>query len=264
MSNKGVLSGVTPGVWQRYKPRMKCVGGTDPVLDDTGAIQIITGQWLYQPNGTILAMVQVEFLGSNFSIGSGGPYAFSLPYPAHRAAALPDGTCPVPLGDLGMCYFSFAAPAGLPNVNIEVVPTLANPHASLDDADYWFQAYAPFILDWGTFTAVAADGGATVVNHKAGFAFDPSDFSYVTTSSNAQGTANCWLTSITSTQFTFNTRAALGAGTTLDVAYKIRAEPPSGATGALISPTVPLAWSRVTNLGPFGNFFFQLEYRPRR
>lgn len=265
MSNKGVLAGVAPSVWQRYKPRIKCVGGTDPVLDDpsplgqtgTGGgatIQFQTGQWLLQPNGLIEVMVQIQFL-TNGTIGSGGPYAFSLPFPAHRMA-LSDGTCPIPIG-WGMSYLSFL-PA--PQVNVEVVPTLADPHPSLEP-DMWFQAYAPYCVDWGTITNGSSNNTITV-SHNLGFAFDPRDLDI------AWGTsmANAWwpqvITSVSSTDFVVASRGSgtpnIPAGTGY---YKVRADPPSGASGALISPTVPFAQQTT---GPFSTFFFQLEYRPRR
>lgn len=262
MSNRGVIGGVAPGVWQRYKPKIKCVGGTDPVLDDpsplgqTGigggaTINFQTGQWLLQPNGLILAMVQLQMITPS-TVGSGGPYAISLPYPAHRLA-LSDGTCPIPIG-WGMSYLSFT-PA--PQVNVEVVPTLANPHASLEP-DMWFQAYAPYCLDWGS----GGTSGATSnnVGHDLGYAWNPEDLELTFTAAANNAWWPTYIDNITTTAFNIISRGPnFAAG--FAYGWKVRAEPTSGASGALIGPTVPFAQQTG---GPFSTFFFQLEYRPKR
>jgi hypothetical protein len=255
VTNKGVISGLTPGVWQRYKPRMICIGGTDPNTSDAGDIRFQTGQWLFQPPDTIEAIIQTQLLTTGGQ-GSGGPYAISLPYPGARLSQpnTPDYT---PIGN-GHVYFSQVVPV----VNVDVTPTLANPSAALDDPDYWCTAYASQIIDWGTFSLNAA---SVTVNHKAGFAFSPEDL----TMSAGNSAGNAWhppyVDTITSTQFTVHTRNNSTSPTTaVSYSYKIKAFPPSGASGALLSPTVPWDWSRVTALGPFGNFFLRLTYRARR
>jgi hypothetical protein len=255
--NKGLISGVTPGVWQRYRPRMICVGGTDPTTTDAGDIRFQTGQVLFLPPDHVEVIVQMQLLTTG-SQGSGGPYAFLLPYPAHRCAGS-GNVDPTPIGN-GHAYFSFVGP----NVNVDVLPTLANPSTAVDDPDYWFQAYASNIIDWGTFTLPNSAASVTV-NHKAGFAFNPEDL-LLTAGNNS---ANAWhppyVDGITSTQFVVHTRNnSTQPAANVAYSYKVRAQPPSGAAGALISPTVPWDWSRVTSLGPFGNFFFHLQYRARR
>lgn len=254
MSNKGVISGLTPGVWQRYRPRMICVGGTDPNQTDAGDIRFQTGQWLFHPPDTIEAIIQTQLLATGGQ-GSGGPYAISLPYPGRRAVAgNPDYT---PIGN-GHVYFSQVAPV----VNVDVTPTLANPSTALDDPDTWCVAYASQIIDWGTFSLSSA---SVTVNHKAGFAFNPEDLILTAGSSAGNAWHPPYVDGITSSQFVVHTRNnSTSPSSAVSYSYKIRAFPPSGASGALISPTVPWDWSRVTSLGPFGNFFFRLTYPARR
>jgi hypothetical protein len=259
MTNVGLASGLSPGTWKRWKPKLICVGGTNPVLDDFGSSTTNIGKYMRLPNGRVHAQVQLDF-GQNATIGSGGPYAISLPFPAHRLTA-PGTNCPVPLGD-GMCYLNFN-PGTDPNPSTDVVPTLLDPTPNVDDADYWMQAYAKEILDWGT-GAFAGSAASVVVNHKVGFAFNPEDVEVVFIASTANAWWPVWISNITSTQFTINTRNGNVGTPGPGFSYKIRATPPAGAAGALIAPNVPYAWSRFTMFGPFGHFFFNLRYRSRR
>ncbi len=261
--NRGVLSGLTPGVWQRYKPQLLCAGSggeTQPVLDDTGSTLYQTGQYLLRPTGSIVVEVQLQFIGT-FSLGTGSAYVISLPVPARRITG-PNTSCPIPIGT-GMTYISFATSPTSVNVNCDVVPTLADPFASLSgDEDRYFQAYSPNIIDWGS-SAIAGGTSSIAVTHKAGYAFNPEDIEITFTNSSANAWYPPYVSNITSTQFTVNSRSP-NAASNAGFSYKIRGEPPSGSTGALMSPTVPWDWSRCTGLTPFGNFFFHLQYRPRR
>jgi hypothetical protein len=251
MSNRGLASGLTPNTWYRYKPRMICVGGTDPDTSDQGNPNYQTGQFQLRPNGSILAVVQKQFFTA--SIGSGGPYAYELPVPARRLGS-------TQMNGSGMCYLSFT---GSPNVNFEVTPILGE-SSGLDDPDRWFQALAPSAFDWGTGTLSNAATSVTV-NHNLGFAFDPAYLRVNVTNNSGNAWHPMYCDTVTPTQFTLHTRNnVVTPAANVGFEWTIEAPPPSGTGGALVSPTLPFAWSRVTSLGPFGNHFFIVEYPPKR
>lgn len=263
MSNRGVDAGVTPEVWHRYKPQMKNTNGGDPTLDDAGSTQYQTAQYLLKPDGRVQVVFQTEFIGTFGAAGSGtGNWAFTLPVPAHRPSG-PNTSCPMPIGT-GQCYISFT---GQPNVNCDVVPTIADPSSALDDPDHWFQAYAPYVLDWGTF-ALATNTHNNSNSHNVNWAFNPEDIEVLMPGASV---SQAWwpvnVNSINASSLTVSTaNSASGTGGPTNLNYKIRAEPPSGAGGALVGPNVPWNWNHWVNVttGPFGNFFFHLEYRARR
>lgn len=265
--NRGLLVGLEQPQIQFYKPTMICAnnGGalTDPDLTQVDGHSFQYGRYLLVAPALVYVEVQIQLLGaqggSTGALGSGGVWCISLPdeYPLKRAVpGAIDRSVLSPAS--GMCYLSFGS-ATTPDVNVEAVPVAADPWSSLNGReDRYFSAMVPYILDFGTAPGVA--GATQTVTHDAGFAFDPRDLVNIWTADSSNN-ALCAtaITSVTSTTFV-QTNHSNGIPASW---WKVRAEPPTGQAGALISPTVPWGWDKVTSITPFGNLFFTLLYEPR-
>jgi hypothetical protein len=259
--NTGTISNQGRDNWRVYRPSMLCAANgavTHPVVQEAGSgVQLSPfGRWTIDDDGLVTAEIMVQFIGST-TIGSGSAYVWSLPVKARRG--LPGAAVAYPLGT-GMSYFSFAGGAD-PRSNVQCIPTLADPWTSLGGAeDFYCQMIAPYVLDWGTGT-IGTGSPSVTVNHRAKYAFSAQDVEIIPTDASTIPTTSPYLyvTGISSTQMTVSNRGATapsGSGATFS--WKVRGEPP--ANGAYVSPTVPWDWSRFTSLGPFGNFFIQINY----
>lgn len=259
MSNRGILR--SNERWQYFKPLAHVAGTgseTQPVLNDIDGTTYQNGRWVRDPDTNyVTVQMQIVLVGTGATAGSGGPLLLRLPTPARRAIELDaNRNCPIPLGT-GMCYLSVIAPF----VNVPVVPTLADRYASLGgNEDSWIQLYAPYVVSWGTLTGTGTGANQSVA-HRAGFAVDARDVELVPTST-AQSSASGLFAVIAtdSTNITVASRTAGSISASQTISWKVRAEPPTGQTGALVSPTTPFDWSRFTIFGPYPNLFVQLGY----
>lgn len=253
--NRGVIRSSSLGDWQWYYTELRTASDGTPTQPTLAANARRVGRYTIDATGHVVAQIQFGVGANGFSPGAGSAYVVKLPVPARRITG-PRTQCRIPIG-AAMTYLSFV---NAPNVNVPVVPTLADPFTSLGgDEDNWAQMICGELLDWGTATFPTTPANVTV-NHNLGVTFDPADLNIV-----FKGDAGTnvkfpfWVTSITTTQFTVNTRAIFSAAT-VDFDWKIQAPPQTGTYGNLVSPTAPWAWSRVSGSGPFGQFFLEIEY----
>jgi hypothetical protein len=266
--NKGLVTGLNTDTWRYYTPKMIVAGNagglTQPIASGLGPINF--GNFArYHVVEKRFCIVEFQYTTVDVgTLGSGGSYAWNLPLPARRwsgdqqAGGSPSGCV---IGS-GMAYITFANVGVVPNINIPLAVTLADPFISLaGDQDSYFQAYAPYITDWGTDTVVGGSNTKTT-NHTIGFAFNAQDITLNFLDANTGLTASeLQLTSITSTQFTIIIRGANASAGGSSYSYKIRAEPPTGQQGALCSPTVPYdAASKTSLLSPFASWHFAMIY----
>ena len=265
MPAKGMIANQIAGGWNYYTIDLKCAGTggeTQPYLDRKQFNEGNPTQYgRFQQDldtGWVNGQVQIQFVAAS-TIGAGSAYVLSLPRPVVRA--FPGKADPTPIGK-AMCYWSGSWASGQRNSNLPCIVTAADPFVSLNGLeDRWAQIYAPEILSQGTATIINGTQTITVA-HDLGYAFNAVDVEYNCTSSNVASTnAFVSVTAVTSSDLTFGTRNnATSPG--LDISWKVRARVgmPTGSTGALVSPTVPWAWSQFTSLGPFGNIFVKLGY----
>lgn len=262
MTNVGVITNSRLGQPSYFKPEVLCAANgavTHPTFPERisgqAHINYGFGRWSIDEDRIVTVEMQTQFI-DDATLGSGSAYVWRLPVPARRAKGY--GSDPTPIGE-GMCYWSTVAPFS----NVTCIATLADPWTSLGgNEDSYCQLYAPWRLDWGTFT-IASGATTAVVNHRSGYAFSESDLEVlIPAGDTGLLTTKPWLlaNSISSTQVTFGVRVATDAATD-SIGYKVRGEPPTGQGGANVSPTVPWDWSRFDPAtGPFGNIFLQLSY----
>lgn len=269
MSNVGLLAGLNTDTWHRYEPKListtATVGpGQQPITDTTNNYPNGNpfGRYLIADHNYVIVEIQLGWTGA-FTIGTpndDAAWLFKLPFPANRwtGAGQPSLT---PLG-LGMAYFSFQDP----QATVPMVVTLANPFATLNGTeDEWIQCYCPHRLIWGTGTLTSSSTTTTVQYCTNSRTFDlprPEDIELVYTS--VTSTASVWpysIQNITTSTFDIVHRNFPAGGVTY--AYKIKAKPPTGATGPLLGPTMPWDWTRAT-VPPFGWVFLQCAYEARR
>lgn len=252
MTNRGMISGVTPDAWKSYIPQWRSgnfVGGaaitTQPSLGNGTAI----GRYLRFPAGMVVAQIQFTF-GSTTAFGTAASfYLFSLPFPGSRsnsAADLPVGTGLVTQGT-----------AATPQLTQLVVPTLADPSAQAQgigqqsDEDNWVQGFCQRVISVGisgdanspAFTTGVT--GVTVTHNLGaigGYVPAAYDIDIVATNSPSTNPKNIFVDTIGATTFKLNVGAS-STTTPLTYAWKIRAEPNNSGPSILIGPNSPWTWA---------------------
>lgn len=272
MSNRGILQ--SKERWRYFKPTIATAGTSglvQPWFDDSFGYGYQFGRYVLDPDTNFVTCeMQFEAVGAT-TLGEGAAYVFRLPIPARRPVIADPVTrnCPIPIG-VGMCYLPGAV---MPNANTQCTATLADAYDSLqDEEDHWCQLYAPNILSWGT--ATHASGTTVTVTHQAGFAMNARDIEITPTNggySVAQAFPVVQTASITTTAFQIGNRANTAPAASQTFSWKIRAEPASGQTGAVVGPgtlsgsdrigCVPWDWSRFNaGFGPYPVIFINVSY----
>lgn len=266
--NRGSLLGSTQPQIQFYEPTMICAANsgtpTHPSLTRVDGHSYQFGRFVQLSPSLVYVEIQLQFLGaqadSTGAVGSGGVYCISLPpeFPLKRTNPGQIERTPLSPGT-GMSYLSFGS-ASVPDVNVECVPVAADPWATLNgQEDSYFSAMVPYGVEWGS-NSIGAALTVSTINHPLGYAFNAYDVDTVTfKATSTQAIQHPYIDTITTTQFNVNVRQIPSTnGVNFD--YKVRAEPATGQAGALMSPTMPWDWTKVTSITPFGNFFFTLLY----
>lgn len=253
MTNRGLLDGLGPSLWQAFLPNIRGfsaagTGITDPVI---GASAPRFGQFWNNGQGRVFYQGSIEF-DANTTFGTGeSVWGLTLPVPASRS----NGGADLPIGNCWLWQ-----KGSDPQLNMVAIPTLMDPllpGGNQGQEDHYFQIFLPYSISYGT-GSIATSATSTTVTHNLGYTPSAYDIKIVATNAPSTTPKIVYVNNITSTTFDVNVVSS-SATTGLTFAWKIVAEPNGTTNFAQLANHVrPWVWASGQVIA------WQIEYEARR